>query len=80
MPSLTIKGIPNTLLDLLRRRAELHRRSLNSEVLHLLERSVSSTPVDSEAILRRIRALRERTQLPALSSEDLESAIDAGRP
>ena len=35
MASLTIKGIPDDLLDQLRRSAELHRRSLNSEVLHL---------------------------------------------
>ena len=80
MASLTIKGIPPNLLDQLRSRARHHRRSLNSEVLHLLERSVGSTPVDPDAALRRIRRLQERTQLPALNDDILEQAINEGRP
>ncbi len=80
MASLTIKGIPENLLDLLRRRAEQHRRSLNSEVLHLLERSVGSTSIDPEAVLTRIRRLQERTQLPPLNDELLDRAISEGRP
>lgn len=80
MPSLTIKGIPDDLLERLRHSAEEHRRSLNSEVLYRLERSVGSASVDPEALLTRVRRLQERTQLPPLTDEMLEQARREGRP
>ena len=80
MASLTIKGIPPELLEQLRTRAARHRRSLNSEILYLLESSVGRQPIDAEAVLTRIRRLRERTRLPALDEETLAQAIDEGRP
>lgn len=80
MPSLTIKGVPDDLLDRLRQSAEEHRRSLNGEVLHRLERSVGGAPVDPEAFLARVRRLRQRTNLPPLTDEMLEKARNEGRP
>jgi plasmid stability protein len=80
MASLTIKGIPPELLEQLRTRAARHRRSLNSEVLHLLERSVDAPNVDVEAVLTGIRRLQDRTNLPPLTDEMLREAIDEGRP
>jgi plasmid stability protein len=80
MPSLTIKGVPDDLLEQLRRSAEEHRRSLNSEVIHRLERSVGRASIDPEAFLTRIRSLRERTKLPPLTEELLEQARREGRP
>lgn len=80
MASLTIKGVPDDLLDRLRKRAEQHRRSLNSEVLHLLERSIGGASIDPDAVLARVRRLQERTQLPPLDDDILEQAIDEGRP
>lgn len=80
MASLTIKGIPDDLLDRLRKRAEQHRRSLNGEVLHLLERSTGATSIDPDAVLARVRSLQERTRLPPLNDDILAQAIDEGRP
>jgi len=80
MASLTIKGIPEPLLSRLRRSAEQHRRSLNSEVLYRLERSVESAAVEPEATLARIRKLRERSPLPPLTDELLDQASAEGRP
>jgi antitoxin FitA len=80
MPSLTIKGIPGDLLERLRRSAEAHRRSLNSEVLHQLERSVGGAPFDPEAFLARVHRLQQRTQPPPLTDELLEQARREGRP
>jgi plasmid stability protein len=80
LASLTIKGVPDSLLDLLRKRAEQHRRSLNSEVLHLLERSAGANPVDPAAALARIHRLQERTALPPLTDSLLEQAIEEERP
>lgn len=44
MPALTIKGIPEMLLQKLRRHAKENRRSMNAEVIHLLELTLSSAP------------------------------------
>lgn len=58
MASLTIKNVPDALLRALRARAASHRRSLNSEVLHCLESLAQPTPVDADALLAEIRAIR----------------------
>ena len=79
MASLTIKGIPDELLQRLREIAAEHRRSLNSEVIHRLERSVERSAVDPELFLARVRALNARAPLPPLTDEFLERAIEDGR-
>ncbi|HEX8672317.1 MAG TPA: Arc family DNA-binding protein [Longimicrobium sp.] len=80
MPSLTIKGIPVEVLQRLRHSAEEHRRSLNSEVIYRLERSIGSEPIDPEAFIARVRRLQDRTKLPPLTDEMLEEAMNYGRP
>lgn len=80
MASLTIKGVPDSLLDALRERAKQHRRSLNSEVLQLLESSAAAHRVDAEALLTRIHRLQERAPLPPLKDFVLKQAIEEGRP
>lgn len=80
MATLTIKGIPEPLLNRLRRSAEQHRRSLNSEVLYRLERSIESSAVEPAAVLARIRKLRESAPLPPLTDDLLRQATEEGRP
>lgn len=79
MASLTIKGIPDEVLELLRRRAEANRRSLNSEVLVTIETSVGRRPVDPEAFLERVRRRRERMNVAEISPEMLREAREEGR-
>lgn len=79
MPSLTIKSVPDALLEQLKRSAAEHRRSLNSEVLVRLEHSVGGTRVDPDAFLVRVRALQQRTALPPLTDEILEKATGEER-
>jgi plasmid stability protein len=57
MPSLTIKDLPDPLWARLRQRAAADRRSLNREVIHLLERVLAEAPAAPEAI-----ALAERIE------------------
>ena len=52
MASLTIKGIPDDLLDELRAEAERERRSLNQQAIYVLER----------ALLRNRRSFLERLE------------------
>lgn len=55
MPSLTLKNVPEPLLDKLRDRASSDRRSLNQEVLYLLEEALWRSPRDA-SIEEEIRA------------------------
>ncbi|HET8656200.1 MAG TPA: Arc family DNA-binding protein [Longimicrobiaceae bacterium] len=80
MASLTIKGVPDSLLNVLRKRAEQHRRSLNSEVLQLLENSAGASQINPDAVLTRIHRLQERTALPPLTDSFLEQALEEERP
>ncbi|HEX6748660.1 MAG TPA: Arc family DNA-binding protein [Longimicrobium sp.] len=81
MATLTLKGIPDELLDRLRRRAELHRRSLNSEALYVLEQSVGPVRFDPEEMLARVRAVRaEIGEVIPLTPEMFEEAVNEGRP
>ena len=48
MASLTIKGIPNELMDRLRKLAEKERRSLNQQVIVVLEQVLEERPTFSE--------------------------------
>lgn len=44
MASLTLKNIPDSLLERLRARAAEDRRSVTQEMIHLLERSLEAAP------------------------------------
>lgn len=58
MANLTIKNIPEPIVRRLKARAAQRRRSLNSEVIACLEALVQPTPIDPEALLAEIRAVR----------------------
>jgi plasmid stability protein len=81
MPALTIKGVPEDTYRRLKLNATRHRRSLNSEVITCLERSVAfpeRAPEDTIAALRRFhRTLRGA---PPLTDAFLRQAKRAGRP
>ena len=80
MPSLTIKSIPEQVLDRLRDSAAANRRSLNSEVLYRLEQSMQYRVAEPEQLLARVQALRARTSLPPMTDEALRRMRDEGRP
>jgi plasmid stability protein len=78
--TLTIKRIPEGLYHRLKNSATAHHRSLNSEVIEYLERSVGSRRLDSTTLLANIDALRKRVALPPLTERFLRQARAAGRP
>jgi plasmid stability protein len=79
MTNLTIKNVPNSLYQRLKEMAARNHRSLNSEVIVRLERSLATAPLDTEALLARARSIRERAELPYLSEAALREARDEGR-
>jgi antitoxin FitA len=80
MPSLTIKGIPDKLLGRLKRRALVHRRSLNSEVITCLEQAAAAPVVDPKAWLAEVDRLRNRLALNPMTDAAIRRAKAKGRP
>ncbi len=80
MPTLTIKGIPESLYSLLKRRAALHRRSLNGEIIVCLEQAVNIPAVDPDTWIAEADQLRNRLALFPLTEPRLRRAKAAGRP
>ena len=66
--NLSIKKVPTKLVDRLRRRAKAHHRSLQGELLSILEDSVQEEEtVTLEAILARMRRAGLRTPRESVS-------------
>lgn len=81
MANVTVKGIPDDIYERLKQEAESNHRSVNREIIHRLERSVSAPVVDADRYLADLEALHGRaSSLPHLTDELLRSARDYGRP
>ena len=78
MPSLTIKNIPEELLNRLRLEAKREHRSLNKQVISCLEGALSpvTTAEQREEVARRIR---ERTSHVRITGKEILQIIKQGR-
>lgn len=80
MPTnITIRDIPDDVYEKLKEQAELHHRSVNSEVVYYLKKMVRSHRVDPQEIIARAKKLK-RNAKGSLSMEEIQQAIDQGRP
>ncbi|MTI89679.1 MAG: Arc family DNA-binding protein [Balneolaceae bacterium] len=79
MPSITVKNIPEEIYNRVREQAKAHHRSINSEIIACLERTVKPQQLSSDDILHEARRLLKKVK-GNLSSEEIESAINQGRP
>jgi plasmid stability protein len=79
MPNLTLKNVPEELLLRLRARAQEHRRSLNSEILTVLDAALSSQKPALPAMLERIEEIHARYDIRPLSAAEIRQAIRRGR-
>jgi len=60
MATLSIKGFPDTLYRLLKRRAAAEHRSINQQAILLLEQALVGKPVDVKTWLKETAQLRKR--------------------
>jgi len=67
MPALTLKNIPDELLQRLRDSALRNRRSLNSELLARLDVALPPPPEDPEVTLALLAAFRKKWKLKPLT-------------
>jgi antitoxin FitA len=80
MPTnITIKGIPDDVYEKLKRQAEKHHRSVNSEVIMTLKKSVQSQVTDPDRIIERARKLKRKAK-QSLTMDQIQKAIDQDRP
>lgn len=79
MATLTIKNIPDELYTQLKQHAIEHRRSINSEVIVCLERSLYAPSINTATTLAKIRRLRKKTNGKLLTSKVLSRAKNKGR-
>ena len=79
MATVTIKNIPDELYEQLKIIAKANRRSINQEVIFIIEQAMQSTRTDFDATLDEIRTLRESLNI-YVTDEDLNKAKNEGRP
>ncbi|VAX06662.1 hypothetical protein MNBD_GAMMA26-425 [hydrothermal vent metagenome] len=80
MTALTIKNIPESLYEELKRTAKLHRRSINNEVIVLLEEKLAPKRKTPEEWVETVKLIRNKIPAGAISEEEVDSAINGGRP
>ena len=80
MPSITLKNIPDDLYEKLKDAARINHRSLNSEIIYCVERTLNTHKINVEEHLRVARQLRAKTTNHLLTDRQLDEAIDRGRP
>ena len=79
MATLTIKNIPDDLVRRLKAQAERHRRSLNAEIIHVLDSAQRGVPVDVEALIARARSIRAIPDKAPVTPVRLKAWKTAGR-
>jgi plasmid stability protein len=80
MANITLKNVPDPLYEKLKQQADAHRRSITQEAIVCLERALGEESTDRDQLLEEIDRVRERTENYHLTDEELDDAIDTGRP
>ena len=80
MANLTIKNIPDALYEKVKASAEASRRSINSEIIVLIERAFQSYRPGPEEVDAEASRLREMTSHYHLTEEELNKWKNEGRP
>ncbi len=78
--NVTVKDLPLRLHRKLKAQAAANKRSLNWEVIDILEKAVESTAVDVEALLTEVKKIQARINMPPLSNDALQAAKNGRRP
>jgi plasmid stability protein len=78
--TITVKNIPSELYERLKLSAGLHHRSMNSEIIALMEESLAAKKRKPEDFLATARALREKVGRYGLKKEFVDRAKREGRP
>lgn len=75
MPNLTLKNVPEELLVRLRAQAESNRRSVNSEILVLLDAALAVRKPDVDAMLDAVDAIHAAHAVEPMTTAEVRRAI-----
>lgn len=76
----TLKNIPDDLYEKVKERAERNHRSINGEIISLLDAATSPRPMDVDEMLAKARELRGRTRGYLTDQDMIDRAKREGRP
>jgi antitoxin FitA len=79
MATITFKNIPDDLYEQLKQAANAHHRSVNSELIHCLEKTFRPAPVSAAELAEKARVLRARVATARLDSDEINAAKNQGR-
>lgn len=79
MATITFKNIPDELYEQLKQAANAHHRSVNSELIHCLEKTYNPTPVSAAELADKARQLRSRVAATRLDIDEINAAKNQGR-
>jgi antitoxin FitA len=77
--TITVKNIPEQIYERIKAQAKANHRSINGEILSILEQAVSLPPIDVQATLERARKVRELTAKYTVTADEIEKMINEGR-
>ena len=79
MVTVTIKNIPEQVYERIKAQAKINHRSINGEILSILEQAISIPPIDVKATLERTRKIRELTAHYVITDEEMSKWKKEGR-
>ncbi len=79
MVTVTIKNIPEEIYERIKTQAKVNHRSINGEILSILEQAISIPPIDVQETLKRARKVRELTAHYKITADEIEKMINEGR-
>lgn len=79
MATMTIKNIPDELYEKVKKSAAANRRSINQEVIFVIEQALVADAGDAETTLSEIRLLREQLDIYVTEAE-INRAKNEDRP
>lgn len=79
MINVTIKNIPEELYERIKIQAKNNHRSINKEIITIIERAFTIPPIDIKATLERTRKIRELTAHYVITDEEMTRWKKEGR-
>lgn len=79
MPAITVKNIPEPIYNSLKRAAQVHHRSINSEIIACLEKELMLAKLPIERTIDNARQLRSKFKVELADVNEIKSSIDQGR-
>lgn len=79
MVTVTVKNIPDQVYERIKTQAKTNHRSINGEILSILEQAISIPPIDVMETLKRARKVRELTANYNITADEIEKLINEGR-